>query len=74
MGALADLQLSLFKRSVNHYYYMKESNTDAPACFKGNRVPGILFENKADYTTFFSVSICFRILPMDAYGDHSVIK
>ncbi|KAA1094451.1 hypothetical protein PGT21_021819 [Puccinia graminis f. sp. tritici] len=54
MGALADLQLSLFKRSVDHYYYMKESNTDAPACFKGNRVPGILFENKADYTTFFS--------------------
>ncbi|POV95054.1 hypothetical protein PSHT_15875 [Puccinia striiformis] len=54
LGALADLQLSLFKRSVNHYYFMQEANTNAPACFKGNRVPGILFENKADYTTFFS--------------------
>jgi len=54
LAALADVQLSLFKRSVKHYYYMEESNTNAPACFKGNRVPGILFENKADYTTFFS--------------------
>lgn len=54
LRALADVQLCLFKRSINHYYYMAESNVDAPSRFKGNRVPGILFENKADYTTFFS--------------------
>ncbi|PLW24443.1 hypothetical protein PCASD_11588 [Puccinia coronata f. sp. avenae] len=54
LAALADIQLSLLKRSINHYYYMQESNTNVPLCFKGNRVPGILFENKADYTTFFS--------------------
>ncbi|CAH7672945.1 family 81 glycoside hydrolase [Phakopsora pachyrhizi] len=54
LESLAELQLSILKRSANHYYYMKDSNTTIPAEFRRNRVPGILFENKADYTTFFS--------------------
>lgn len=40
---------------------MKDQNTLVPRSFKSNKVPGILFENKADYTTFFSVSVCVCI-------------
>ncbi|MBW0523588.1 hypothetical protein O181_063303 [Austropuccinia psidii MF-1] len=54
LKALADLQLSILKRSINNYYYMQDSNTNSPVQFTRNRVAGILFENKVDYTTFFS--------------------
>lgn len=46
----------ILRRSINCYYLMKDDNQQVPRSFKSNKVPGILFENKADYTTFFSVS------------------
>ncbi|EGG05744.1 family 81 glycoside hydrolase [Melampsora larici-populina 98AG31] len=53
---LVELQLMILRRSINNYYLMKDDNSLIPTSFKANKVPGILFENKADYTTFFSDS------------------
>lgn len=53
---LVELQLMILRRSINSYYLMKDDNPLIPTSFKANKVPGILFENKADYTTFFSDS------------------
>ncbi|KAH9825157.1 family 81 glycoside hydrolase [Melampsora americana] len=53
---LVELQLMILRRSINSYYLMKDDNPLIPTAFKANKVPGILFENKADYTTFFSDS------------------
>ena len=40
-------------RSLQHYYLLSTDNTVQPRNFIGNRVAGILFENKADHTTYF---------------------
>lgn len=40
----------------NNYYYTSD-NTVQPNNFIGNKVAGILFENKIDHTTFFDPSI-----------------
>lgn len=50
------LQLSLLSRSLNSYYLYSSSNPSSniqPKEFVGNKVAGILFENKIDHVTFF---------------------
>lgn len=44
-------------RSLQNYYLMTSDNKNHPSNFIGNKVAGILFENKVDHTTFFSPDI-----------------
>ncbi|KAM3431745.1 hypothetical protein MY4824_006950 [Beauveria thailandica] len=57
LEARANLQLAILTRSMQHYYLYEEDNTVQPADFIGNKVAGILFENKIDHTTFFGNNI-----------------
>ena len=53
MEARGALMLSVLARSINTYFYMTANSHVQPANFIGNKVPGITFENKMDYTTYF---------------------
>ena len=53
MEARGNLMLAVLARSINTYFYMTSGSTVQPANFIGNKVPGITFENKMDYTTYF---------------------
>jgi len=57
MAARADLQLAVLTRSLRNYYLYEDDNAVQPAEFIGNKVAGILFENKIHHTTFFSPDI-----------------
>jgi endo-1,3(4)-beta-glucanase len=45
--------LAIQARSFNNYFYLLNGSTVQPARFVPNKVTGILFENKIDYTTYF---------------------
>ncbi|KAF7874955.1 hypothetical protein EAF04_002129 [Stromatinia cepivora] len=53
MEARGNLQLAITARSLQNYFLYESSNTVQPANFIGNKVSGILFENKIDHTTYF---------------------
>ncbi|QSZ30780.1 hypothetical protein DSL72_000338 [Monilinia vaccinii-corymbosi] len=53
MEARGNLQLAITARSLQNYYLYESSNTVEPSNFIGNKVAGILFENKIDHTTYF---------------------
>lgn len=53
----ANLQLAVMARSMQNNYYYTTDNTIQPSNFIGNKVAGILFENKIDHTTFFDANI-----------------
>ncbi|KAH6843016.1 glycoside hydrolase family 81 protein [Chaetomium sp. MPI-CAGE-AT-0009] len=53
LEARGNLMLSVQARSMQAYYLYTSSNTVQPAGFIGNKVAGILFENKIDHTTYF---------------------
>ncbi|MCJ1381325.1 hypothetical protein MMC17_004435 [Xylographa soralifera] len=53
MEARGNLMLSILRRSFQHYFLLESDNTVQPANFIGNKVTGILFENKIDHTTYF---------------------
>ncbi|KAI1485066.1 glycoside hydrolase family 81 protein [Biscogniauxia mediterranea] len=53
MEARGNLMLSIEARSLSAYYLYASSNTVQPSRFIGNKVAGILFENKCDHTTYF---------------------
>lgn len=57
MAARGNLMLSILKRSLNLYYLYRKDNVVQPAKFIGNKVAGILFENKIDHTTYFGTNI-----------------
>ena len=57
MEARGNLQLAVLARSLPSYYLYTGNNTVQPAQFIGNKVAGILFENKVDHTTFFGTNI-----------------
>lgn len=44
-------------RSLPHYYLYESNNIVQPSQFIGNKVAGILFENKVHHTTFFGNEI-----------------
>lgn len=49
----ANLMLGIMKSSLNLYMLFSSDNDVQPANFIGNKVSGILFENKIDFATFF---------------------
>ncbi|CCG22703.1 Eng1 Endo-1,3-beta-glucanase [Candida orthopsilosis Co 90-125] len=53
MEARGGLMLSLMSRAFNMYFYYKSDNTVQPQEILPNKVSGIFFENKVDYTTYF---------------------
>ncbi|RLV95485.1 Endo-13 [Spathaspora sp. JA1] len=53
MESYGDLMLAVMKRSMNKYFLYSSSNTVEPSQYIGNKVSGILFENKIAYTTYF---------------------
>ncbi|KAI8635582.1 glycoside hydrolase family 81 protein [Xylariaceae sp. FL1651] len=57
MEARGNLMLSIIARSLNQYYLYTAQNKVQPANYIGNRVAGILFENKCDHTTYFGSNI-----------------
>ncbi|KAL6917674.1 hypothetical protein ACHAP8_000421 [Fusarium lateritium] len=57
MVARANLQLAVMSRAMQAYYYYTTTNTVQPKNFIGNKVAGILFENKVHHTTWFSADI-----------------
>ena len=56
MEARGNLMLTVLKRSLDSYFLMSSTNANQPAQFIGNKVTGILFENKADHVTYFGTN------------------
>jgi endo-1,3(4)-beta-glucanase len=63
--------LSVQRRSLQSYYLYTRANTVQPSQFIGNKVAGILFENKIDHTTYFGANIEYiqgiHMLPLLPY-------
>ena len=49
--------MGVLRRSLQSYYLYTSDNKIMPANFIGNKVAGVLHENKVDHTTFFSPDI-----------------
>ncbi|EGW30633.1 endo-1,3-beta glucanase [Spathaspora passalidarum NRRL Y-27907] len=49
----ANLMLAIMKRAMNMYMLYTNDNKIQPAKLIGNKVSGILFENKIDFATYF---------------------
>ncbi|TKA77517.1 hypothetical protein B0A49_03340 [Cryomyces minteri] len=56
MEARGALQLAVLRRSLDNYFLMKSDNAVQPPQFIGEKVTGILFENKVDHTTYFGAN------------------
>ncbi|CAO3669592.1 hypothetical protein G6F70_000589 [Rhizopus microsporus] len=50
---LANLQLAVMKRATYEYFWMLDGNENRPPAMIKNKVAGIFFEQKIDYTTYF---------------------
>lgn len=59
MEARGNLMLAMQARSLRHYFLYSDGNVDQPTAFVGNKVSGILFENKVDHTTFFGHEVAY---------------
>lgn len=57
MEARGNLQLAVTARALQNYFLYSSDNTVEPGNFIGNKVSGILFENKIDHTTYFGSNI-----------------
>ncbi|KAI5286077.1 hypothetical protein KEM55_000415 [Ascosphaera atra] len=55
--ARGNLMLAVLKRSLRNYFLMESDNKVQPRPFIDNKVTGILFENKADHTTYFGTNL-----------------
>ncbi|KAA8916748.1 hypothetical protein TRICI_001104 [Trichomonascus ciferrii] len=56
MEARGNLILAIMRRSMNLYMLYSDGNTVEPQQFVGNRVSGIMFENKVDHATYFGLN------------------
>ena len=56
MIARGNLQLAITARSLQNYFLFTNDNTVQPSNIIGNKVSGILFENKIDHTTYFGAN------------------
>ncbi|KAL7692618.1 putative endo-1,3(4)-beta-glucanase, glycosyl hydrolase family 81 [Plasmopara halstedii] len=54
MANIGRLITKVSVRSIQTYFLFDSSNTIHPTAFRSRMVPGILFDNKADYATWFS--------------------
>ncbi|OJD21817.1 hypothetical protein ACJ73_06842 [Blastomyces percursus] len=77
MEARGNMMLGILARSLNNYFLMKSDNVNQPPNFTSNKVTGILFENKADHTTYFGSNLEYiqgihmlPIIPSSAYTRH----
>ena len=57
---LSSIVMNTYIRSMNMYMLMSPGNTIHPSPFVPNFVTGILFMNKADYTTYFGNVIEYK--------------
>ena len=57
MEARGNMMLSIQARSFQNYFLMESNNVNQPSNFIGNKVTGILFENKIDHTTYFGANL-----------------
>lgn len=55
--AMGNLQLAITARSVKNYFLYESDNAVQPATFIGNKVSGILWENRVEHTTYFGANI-----------------
>ncbi|KAJ5808008.1 hypothetical protein N7474_009277 [Penicillium riverlandense] len=74
MEARGDMMLGIMRRSLQNYFLMEDDNVNQPSNFTGNKVTGILFENKVDHTTYFGANLEYiqgihmlPLLPSSAY-------
>lgn len=72
--ARGNLQLAVNARSLQSYFLMADDNDVQPRDFIGNRAVGILFDRKANHTTYFGDQTTFiegihmlPIVPSSAY-------
>ncbi|TLS25718.1 hypothetical protein PpBr36_07940 [Pyricularia pennisetigena] len=72
--ARGNLQLAVNARSLRSYFLMASDNDVQPPAFVGNRAVGILFDRKANHTTYFGDDVSFiqgihmlPIVPSSAY-------
>ncbi|ANZ73234.1 BA75_01409T0 [Komagataella pastoris] len=56
MEQRGNLMLSIMSRAIGTYFLFEDGNTVVPSEIVPNRVAGILFENKMDYTTYFGTN------------------
>ncbi|EPE27063.1 glycosyl hydrolase family 81 [Glarea lozoyensis ATCC 20868] len=56
LEARGNLQLAVTARALQSYFLYESGNTIQPPNFVGNKVSGILFENKIDHTTYFGAN------------------
>ncbi|CEL98309.1 unnamed protein product [Vitrella brassicaformis CCMP3155] len=56
---VARLILNVNARSHQHYFLLDKDNENHPSDFVKNKVVGLLFENRADYTTWFGDNATF---------------
>ncbi|KAL8695155.1 MAG: hypothetical protein Q9218_000323 [Villophora microphyllina] len=72
MEARGNLMLAVMSRTLRNYFLLQDGNTNQPESFIGNRVTGILFENKVDATTYFGNNIEYvhgiHMLPLLPYS------
>jgi endo-1,3(4)-beta-glucanase len=54
MEKLAKLMLKVYSLAVNTYFLIADGNEIHPEGFRKNKITGIFFDNKCDYTTWFS--------------------
>ncbi|KAG0291177.1 hypothetical protein BGZ96_005436 [Linnemannia gamsii] len=65
MDRMGELMLTIARRSIQAYFLMEDDNMNHPRAFVGNKVTGILFENKVDHTTYFSARLeCIQGIQM----------
>ena len=57
MEARGNLMLAIQARSLRQYYLYTDDNYAQPPQFIGNKVAGILFDNKCDHTTYFGNAV-----------------
>ncbi|KAK9477672.1 endo-1,3(4)-beta-glucanase [Lipomyces japonicus] len=57
MEARGAMMLAIMRRSFNSYFLLANDNRVQDGRLLGNKVSGILFENKIDHTTYFSAEI-----------------
>eukprot|EP00903_Cladosiphon_okamuranus_P008293 g7980.t1 len=57
LEGLGRLQTGVVKRSINEYFLLKNNNENHPPDFVKNKVTGIFFESKVDYTTWFGANV-----------------
>jgi endo-1,3(4)-beta-glucanase len=51
-----NLMLAVMKRAMNKYMLYSSDNCEQPKNIVGNKVSGILFENKVDHATYFGLN------------------